>query len=62
MLAALRRLRRTTLGMNRRNLEFLVPYNPRSLFAVVDHKPCTKRQLAAVGIPVPATYAELGRQ
>lgn len=62
MLAALRRLRRTTLGMNRRNLEFLVPYNPRGLFAVVDHKPRTKRRLAAVGIPVPATYAELGRQ
>lgn len=48
--------------MNRRNLEFLVPYNPPALFAVVDYKPGTKRRLAAAGIPVPATYAELARQ
>ena len=48
--------------MNRRNLEFLVPYNAPALFAVVDYKPGTKRRLAAAGIPVPATYAELGRQ
>ena len=48
--------------MNRRNLEFLVPYNPRPLFAVVDHKSETKRRLVAAGIPVPATYAELARQ
>lgn len=57
-----RRLRRDALGMNRRNLEFLVPYNPPALFAVVDDKPGTKRRLAAAGIPVPATYAELSRQ
>jgi len=62
MLERLRRLRREALGMNRRNLEFLVPYNPRGLFVVVDYKPGTKRRLAAAGIPVPATYAELGRQ
>ncbi len=62
MLERLRRLRRETLGMNRRNLEFLVPYNPPALFAVVDYKPGTKRRLAAAGIPVPATYAELARQ
>ena len=48
--------------MNRRNLAFLVPYNPRELFAVVDHKPAAKRALAAAGIPVPATYAELALQ
>jgi alpha-L-glutamate ligase-like protein len=60
--AALRRLRRATLGMNRRNLEFLVPYNAPALFAVVDYKPGTKRRLAAAGIPVPATYAEIARQ
>ena len=58
----LRRLRHDALGMNRRNLEFLVPYNPPELFAVVDYKPGTKRRLAAAGIPVPATYAELSRQ
>lgn len=62
MFAGLRRLRRDALGMNRRNLEFLVPYNPRPLFAVVDYKPGTKHRLAAAGIPVPATYAELTRQ
>jgi alpha-L-glutamate ligase-like protein len=59
---AVRRLRRDALGMNRRNLEFLVPYNPPALFAVVDYKPGTKACLAAAGIPVPATYAELARQ
>jgi alpha-L-glutamate ligase-like protein len=62
LLATLRRLRREALGMNRRNLEFLVPYNPGPLFAVVDYKPGTKRRLADAGIPVPATYAELTRQ
>jgi alpha-L-glutamate ligase-like protein len=58
----LQRVRREALGMNRRNLAFLVPYNPRPLFALVDHKPSAKRRLAAAGLPVPATYAELARQ
>lgn len=58
----LRRLRREALGMNRRNLSFLVPYNPRALFGLVDHKPTAKRRLAEAGIPVPATYAELAMQ
>jgi alpha-L-glutamate ligase-like protein len=62
ILDRLRRLRRDALGMNRRNLEFLVPYNAPGLCAVVDYKPGTKRRLAAVGIPVPATYVELRRQ
>src|SRR5205085_9431081 len=57
-----RRLRREALGMNRRNLAFLVPYNPRPLFAIVDHKPSAKRRLLAAGIPVPATYATLALQ
>ncbi len=57
-----RRLRREALGMNRRNLAFLVPYNPRPLFALVDHKPSAKRCLLAAGIPVPATYATLAMQ
>ena len=59
VLAALRLIRREALGMNRRNLTFLVPYNPHHLFALVDHKPSTKRALTARGIPVPETYAEL---
>ncbi len=62
MFDALRRIRRAALGMNRRNLEFLVPYNAARLFAVVDYKPGTKQRLAAADIPVPATYAELARQ
>jgi len=57
-----RRLRREALGMNRRNLAFLVPYNPRPLFGIVDHKPSAKRRLVAAGIPVPATYATLAMQ
>jgi len=60
--ARVRRVRREALGMNRRNLAFLVPYNPRPLFALVDHKPSTKRRLAQHGIPVPVTYAELSMQ
>jgi alpha-L-glutamate ligase-like protein len=60
--AEIRVLRREALGMNRRNLAFLVPYNPHHLFALVDHKPSTKRALAARGIPVPETYAELTMQ
>ncbi len=47
--------------MNRRNVAFLVPYNPRQLFALVDHKPSTKERLLHHGIPVPGTYAELTR-
>jgi alpha-L-glutamate ligase-like protein len=62
LVRALRLLRREALGMNRRNLAFLVPYNPRPLFALVDHKPMTKRTLAAAGIPVPETYAQLAMQ
>jgi len=45
--------------MNRRNITFLVPYNPRPLFALVDQKEITKRTLITAGIPVPETYAEL---
>jgi alpha-L-glutamate ligase-like protein len=59
--ALLARVRRDALGMNRRNVSFLVPYNPRPLFALVDHKPSTKERLAHDGIPVPVTFAELGR-
>jgi alpha-L-glutamate ligase-like protein len=55
------RLRRDALGMNRRNVSFLVPYNPRPLFTLVDHKPSTKTCLARGGIPVPATFGELTR-
>lgn len=62
MFERLQRLRREALGMNRRNLEFLVPYNAAALFAVVDYKPGTKERLAAAGIPVPATYAGIPRQ
>jgi alpha-L-glutamate ligase-like protein len=62
VLERLRRLRREALGMNRRNLAFLVPYNPRHLFALVDQKPATKRALEDAGIPVPETYAVLALQ
>jgi len=48
--------------MNRRNLAFLVPYNPRQFFALVDHKPTAKRALAAASIPMPDTYAQLSMQ
>ncbi len=53
--AAFGRLRTEALGLNRRNQAYMIPYNPRSLFALVDQKRLTKERLSAAGIPVPAT-------
>lgn len=45
------------LGMNRRNSEFTLPYNPRRLLPLVDDKLLTKRLALRAGIPVPDLYA-----
>ena len=45
------------LGINRRNLEYIQPNNPRSAFPLVDDKILTKRILVEVNIPVPETLA-----
>lgn len=45
------------LGINRRNLDFIQPHNPRSAFPLVDDKTKTKKILSESGIPVPRTLA-----
>ena len=53
-----RRLRDAgVLGINRRNAEFTLPYNPRRLLPLVDDKLLTKRLAEKAGIPVPELYA-----
>jgi alpha-L-glutamate ligase-like protein len=53
-----RRLRKLgILGMNERNADFVLPYNPRSLYQLVDDKRKTKALAIEYGIPVPRLYA-----
>lgn len=44
------------LGINRRNAEFTLIYNPRRLYPLVDDKLQTKRMAEAAGIAVPELY------
>ncbi len=41
------------LGMNRRNIEFIGPYNPRRFFPLVDDKLTTKLLATEAGIAIP---------
>ena len=52
------------IGMNRRNAEFVLPYNPRKYFPRVDDKLITKNLAIAAGIDVPPLYGviEIERQ
>lgn len=53
-----RRLHRIGLmGLNRRNAEFVLRYNPRKLYPRVDDKLITKKLALAAGLPVPDLYA-----
>jgi alpha-L-glutamate ligase-like protein len=47
------------LGLNRRNAEYTLWYNPRSLYPLVDDKLRTKRLAQEAGIAVPELYAAL---
>ncbi len=47
------------LGINRRNLEFIIDTNPRELYPRVDNKLLTKKLCEENGIPVPTTYGVL---
>ncbi len=47
------------LGINRRNLLYLRPYNPGKAVAFADSKLKTKLYLEARGIPVPKLYAKI---
>jgi len=44
------------LGMNRRNAEYIMRFNPRSFFPLVDDKFMTKRLAEAYQIPTPLLY------
>lgn len=44
------------LGMNQRNADFILPYNPRKFYPLVDNKLETKRLAQEAGIPVPKLY------
>jgi len=63
MFAATRRLREAgVLGMNRRNADYIMRYNPRSAFPLVDNKVLTKKLAERHGIPVPPTHCIVERQ
>ncbi|MEE9125003.1 MAG: alpha-L-glutamate ligase-like protein [candidate division NC10 bacterium] len=44
------------LGMNRRNAEYIMRYNPRQAFPLVDDKVLTKRLFESHGVPTPPLY------
>lgn len=44
------------LGMNRRNLDYVYPYNARCHFPIANDKLLCKETLQRVGVPVPQTY------
>lgn len=48
------------LGINRRNLAYILESNPRRFYPRVDNKLQTKRICEANNIPIPKTYAVLG--
>ncbi|MFM8330518.1 MAG: alpha-L-glutamate ligase-like protein [Candidatus Methylumidiphilus sp.] len=53
-----RRLREMgILGLNQRNADFILPYNPRRDYPLVDDKRRTKALAVAAGIAVPQLYA-----
>ena len=62
-LASPLRLRRLgVLGMNQRNADFIMRYNPRRLYPLVDNKLLTKELAIQHGIAVPALYAVVRAQ
>jgi hypothetical protein len=62
-LASPRRLRQLgVLGMNRRNADFIMRYNPRHLYPLVDDKLLTKKLALERGIAVPELYAVITEQ
>lgn len=55
--ARLGRLRREVLGLNRRNHDFMIPFNPAPWVALVDNKLATKSALEPYGLALPRTFA-----
>ncbi len=57
MLGRIRKLReRGVLGLNERNTEYIMRFNPRRLYPLVDDKLRTKELAIAAGIAVPELY------
>lgn len=56
--------RNGVIGLNRRNADFMLPYNSRRFYPLVDDKLLTKRLAEDAGISVPALYGviEIERQ
>lgn len=47
------------IGMNQRNAEFIMPYNERHFYPLVDNKIITKQRAIDNDIPVPALYGHI---
>ncbi len=47
------------LGMNQRNTDYIMRYNPRHLYPLVDDKLKTKSLAISAGIEVPKLYSKL---
>lgn len=57
MFELIRNLQRNgVLGLNARNCEYIMRYNPRRLFPLVDDKLATKRLAMDAGVPAPELY------
>jgi len=63
MLEQIRALkRRGVLAINKRNADYILIYNPRSLYPLVDDKLLTKKLAQEHGIPVPELYGAMERE
>ena len=63
MLATTKRLRSTgVLGLNERNADFIMRFNPRRLYPRVDDKLLTKELALAAGMAVPDLYGAIVHQ
>ncbi len=63
MLARLKRMREVgVLGINQRNLDYVMAHNPRRLYPLADDKIQTKKIALAAGIDVPELYAVIRTQ
>lgn len=63
MLSLFRRLKELgVMSINQRNADYVLKYNPRKLYPIVDDKLATKRLAIASGIAVPTLHATIERE
>lgn len=63
MIGLYRRLKANgVLGLNARNGQYIMPFNPRKLYPMVDNKILCKRKLIEHGVAVPAMLGEINSQ